>query len=322
MAGEDCSESFAKKIDIDVMSPLADPVVEEIYKDESVAGLAAGSFINAVLSECGEMFGIVVELTPQKRQTRLGNRGCYIDVWAKSDTNRIVAQEVQLYFDPSIIQRNGLEASFQYIDTARKGTTAREMASEMPYISAINIFGHVNNCRKDNRELLQPIHFIYDKEPRNVALEQFVVFNVQLPYLPEAPANFSNPLYCWSRLLYEMHFNKKLPGEVYAMEPRIKEFVESDAGAAQFIARYDEAAASPIVRRAYEDWVLADFRERSMLQGARDEGRREGEITGRRDGKIEERFTIAKNAIAMEMPISQIEQLTGLTGTEIEKLQQ
>jgi hypothetical protein len=57
------------------------------------------------------------------------------------------------------------------------------------------------------------------------------------------------------------------------MEPRIKKIVENDAGAAQFVARYEEAAASPAVRQAYQDWVLADFRERSILQGARDEER-------------------------------------------------
>ncbi|MDR1137936.1 MAG: hypothetical protein LBK91_06395 [Synergistaceae bacterium] len=314
MIGEDRSEDLAEKIDIGVMSPLADPVVEEIFKDESVAGLAAGSFIGAVLSECGEAFGTVVELTPQKRQTQVGSRGCYIDVWAKSDTNRIAAQEVQLYFDPSILQRNVLEASYQYIRGARKGTTTIEMATEMPYISAINIFGHMRNCRKDNKELLQPIRFIYDKEPRDVALGQFAVFNVQLPYLPAIPANFSSPLYCWCRLLYEMHFNKKLPEEVYVMEPMIKEFVESDTGATQFIARYDEAAASPTIRQAYEDWALADFRERSLLKGAREDGVIEGEK--------KERVAIAKNAIAMKMPTGQIEQLTGLTGVQIEELRQ
>jgi hypothetical protein len=67
MIGEDSSDlakvaKIAKKIDIDLMSPLADPVVEEIYKDESVAGLAAESFIGAVLSECGETFGAVLEV--------------------------------------------------------------------------------------------------------------------------------------------------------------------------------------------------------------------------------------------------------------------
>ncbi|MDR1471697.1 MAG: hypothetical protein LBS75_04165, partial [Synergistaceae bacterium] len=88
---------------------------------------------------------------------QLGSRGCYVDVLVRSDTNRIAAQEVQLYFDPSILQRNVLEASYLYINGARRGTTAMEMAAEMPYILSINIFGHVNNCRKDNKELLQPI---------------------------------------------------------------------------------------------------------------------------------------------------------------------
>jgi hypothetical protein len=99
MIGEGHSGS-AEKIDIGVMSPLADPVVEAIYRDESVAGLAVRSFIGAVLSECGEAFGRVVEVTPRKRQARLGSRGCYIDVLVRSDANRIAAQEVQLYFDP------------------------------------------------------------------------------------------------------------------------------------------------------------------------------------------------------------------------------
>jgi hypothetical protein len=71
-----------------------------------------------------------------------------------------------------------------------RGTTALEMAAGLPHISAINIFGHIRNCREDNKELLQPIHFVYDKEPRNVALRQLVIFNIQLPHFPkELPVN-------------------------------------------------------------------------------------------------------------------------------------
>ena len=82
------------------------------------------------------------------------------------------------------------------------------------------------------------------------------------------------------------------------------------------MARYGEAAASPGVRQAYHDWILADFRERSMLKGARDEGIIEGEKIGKKEGT----FAIAKNAIAMKMSISQIKQLTGLAEAQIEEL--
>jgi predicted transposase/invertase (TIGR01784 family) len=75
------------------------------------------------------------------------------------------------------------------------------------------------------------------------------------------------------------------------------------------------------VRQAYEDWALADFRERSLLKGARDEGKAEGIKEGKKEGKKEERFEIAKKAIAMKMPISQVEQFTGLTRAQIEELQ-
>jgi hypothetical protein len=266
----------------------------------------------------------VIELTPQKRETRLGKRGCYIDVFAKSDTGGIAAQEVQLYFDPSILQRNLLEASYLYIDGARKGTTAIEMASEIPNISAINIFGDIRNCRKENKELLQPIHCVYDKEPREVALKQFAIFNIQLPYFPEISEDYSNSLYRWCKLLYEMHFNRKLPKEVFAMEPRMREFIESDAGAAQFVARYGEAAASPMIQKAYRDWVIADFRERSIIQGARSEGHaeglKEGLDKGHEKGFDEATLIFAKELLKDNVSVIDVIKYTKLPHEKIEAL--
>jgi predicted transposase/invertase (TIGR01784 family) len=64
--------------------------------------------------------------------------------------------------------------------------------------------------------------------------------------------------------------------EVFKMDPRIREFTESNAGAAQFVSRYGEVSASPAVQQAYQDWVLADFREASIMRGVRMEGVEEG----------------------------------------------
>ncbi|MDR1085932.1 MAG: PD-(D/E)XK nuclease family transposase [Deltaproteobacteria bacterium] len=251
----------------------------------------------------------------------LGNRACYVDVMAENDANGLSFLEVQLYFDPAILQRNLLMASYLIRGTANAGTKTEEMAKEMPRILAINIFGNAYNCRKKNKELSQPIRFFYEKEPREVALNQFTVINVQLPYLPSARKDFTNHLYCWCFLLFHMHFNKKMPLEVYAMEPKIKEFVNRDPGAEQFVDRYGQVAASPEARKAYHDWMIAEFRERSLLLGAEKIGIEKGIEIGIEIGIEQAQIKMVKNALARQMPIEQIELITGLTRTEIEELQ-
>ncbi|MDR1083712.1 MAG: hypothetical protein LBP22_02365 [Deltaproteobacteria bacterium] len=112
MAAENFSEESDVKLKTDVMSTPADPIVEKIYKDVTTAGrLAVGSFISAVLAECGEKFGNVTKLRPETRLKPQENQGCIVDVSARSDTNRINFQEFQLYFNSSILQRNVFSAS-------------------------------------------------------------------------------------------------------------------------------------------------------------------------------------------------------------------
>jgi len=286
------------------MSPLANPVVEEIFKSEATGGLAAGSFIGAVLAECGETFGTIVKLSPEYRQSQLGNRRSIVDVRAESDTGRIASEEVQLYFEPSIFERNLLAASYSFVDAARIGASSSEMASEMPKVSAINILGHIDNCRSDNREILQPISFRYDKEPCVVAADEFAAYNIQLPYFPEAAEDYDNPLYCWCKLFYEMHYNHRFPEEVCSMEPKIKAFVEGDAGASQYVSRYSEVTADATVKQAYRDWVLADFRERGIIRGA----------------QLQASRAIAKKLLAQGDAVEKISEATGLTAEQIEAL--
>jgi hypothetical protein len=101
-----------------------------------------------------------------------------------------------------------------------------------------------------------------------------------------------------------MHFNKKLPMEVYAMEPRMKTFIENDAGAVQFVARYDETVASPEVQQSYMDWVIADFRERSLRKGAWLEG-------------VE---SVARNMLKKNCDVQMIMECTNLTKEQIDSL--
>jgi hypothetical protein len=255
-------------MNIGVMSPLADPIVAEIFKDETIGGLAAESFINAVLSEGGEVFGEVTKLVAQRPEKALGQRGCIIDVYAVSNLNNKAIIEAQLYFDPTILQRDLLEASYLFRDSTQPGTSAAEMVRRLPIIYAINILGNDRNCRTDNRELLQPIHNTYDKPPHKIALSQFAAFDIQLPYFNEEKINFDSPLYCWCYLLYEMHFHKKSIGEVFTMEAMVKDFFTQDRGAKQFVTNYTAAVANPAMEREYRDWLKLTIRENGIIADA------------------------------------------------------
>jgi predicted transposase YdaD len=68
---------------------------------------------------------------------------------------------------------------------------------------------------------------------------------------------------------------------------------------------------------------IIEGEKRGIIEGEKRgiiEGKKEGIIEGEKKGIKEGTFAIAKNAIAMQMSISEIEQLTGLTGAQIEEL--
>lgn len=60
--------------------------------------------------------------------------------------------------------------------------------------------------------------------------------------------------------------------------------------------------------------------QRSVLETSRDEGYTEGRADGISEGKNEERITIARNLLSLDIPTPQIMQATGLTEDEINKL--
>ena len=60
--------------------------------------------------------------------------------------------------------------------------------------------------------------------------------------------------------------------------------------------------------------------EKSMAQGAREEGERTGEIRGEKRGAKNSKKEIAKKMLAADMKVEQISELTGLSKQEIEKM--
>jgi hypothetical protein len=122
------------------MSPLADPVVNTIFANAELAGLAAYSLINAILQSDGSaLTGTVVRVTPQQTHSFPYGRGCRVDVEVLTDTNELIIFEVQLRPDKHIMTRSLFSTSHVIINATATGDAPPEMAKKIPRIINIHI---------------------------------------------------------------------------------------------------------------------------------------------------------------------------------------
>jgi hypothetical protein len=314
------------------IKPLADPVVSYIYSDAEHAGLAARSFIQAVIGRCNEKFGNVISVTPQKlEQSDVEHRAYRVDVQAKSDENQYANQEVQLYIDEALPVRNLMEAAQLFQRHSARGTSALELRNALPMVFAINICAH-EPPNDGSSDYFRSAHFTYDQEPRDVVIPQFSLFEIQLRRFPMAEPNFADPLYCWTFMLYHMHINEMKPEEVLKMEPRVQTYYEQDEGIRQFCEQYGYAAADEHVREQYHRWTMENLRYLGEMSGARNQGFREGEEVGEarglkigiKQGEVQGHrnamLIAAKNLLEMNFSMHDAFKATGVSIQELEQL--
>jgi predicted transposase/invertase (TIGR01784 family) len=288
------------------MSPLADPVVGAIFDNVQNAGLAAASLVGAILIQDGIKIGKVISVTPQRYYKLPNKRGCRVDVVIETNANERIITEVQIYFDPTIFQRNLFAASEIFVSETTEGTTSAEMAKEMPCVIAINILDF--NVREDNKELLQPVKPMFTKEPVKVAFKQFSIYNVQLPRLEEMPADFSDDFYCWLYVMNTAMRKKVSIEEVISMTPELQAFAERNTGFQQYCDQYKRAAADPETQKEYYRWINEQMRQEGMKRGAVEKALKQ------------ERAQIARSMLVDNIPIGTIAKYTHLSEEEIKAL--
>ncbi|MDR1727779.1 MAG: PD-(D/E)XK nuclease family transposase [Acidobacteriota bacterium] len=298
----------------EAMLPLADPVVGAIFSDVESAGRAAASLVGAVLAEDGDAVGEVHSVTPQRYYKQAGERGCRIDIEITTRSNERVIVEVQTSRDGKMLHRNLFAASRVFAATARPGTTAAQMAERMPRVIAVNLLDFA--VREDNRELLQPVKLMYAKPPHRVALERFAVYNVQMPRVPEAAADFSDRLYCWAYMFYTATSKRMSIKEVVEMTPELQDFAKWDEGFRQYCEQYDRVASDPETREEYYRWIDEQMRQEGMVEAATLDGMAKGRIEGEIKAKIKD----ARNFLAMGLTPEQVAQGTGLPVAAVEDL--
>jgi hypothetical protein len=248
------------------LKPLADPVVEAMFANENVAGLAAQSLVNAVLEIDGDpLMGKITRLTAQKTLSNIFNRGYRLDIEGLSE-NELSDIEIQLT-PMNMVNRGFLQASQLAGANAKRGDAMYEVLKKMPRILMINL--NWFNDRPNHPDFTQPIDLMYRKpDPAtNVyerASDKVHIYNVEItkfidnvleelkskPYDPTTPR-----LHYWLWALCESQTNGISLTEVIRMSAVLQEFMKVDNGFSQYAERYEEVSTDLAVRRQFAAWT-------------------------------------------------------------------
>jgi len=283
------------------MKPFADPVMEAIFANKDVAGLAAQSLINAVLSDSGDpCIGEITELTPQKVMSNPLGRGYRFDIEARVGNSEFADIEIQ-FRRMSMIERGILYAGRYLDDNAKRGEKMEHVLKKMPRVIIINIL-HFDQ-RVNHPDFHQPADLTYRKPnadgTNERATDRLVIHNIEvkkfsksiLPDLKTKPYSTETPaLFFWLWALCEATDENKHIGEVVNTNAALKQFSQEDAGFQQYTERYEEISDDMRVRRMYNIWT----EDMSALEQAHVEGVDEGIKIGRDEGIKE---TMLKAAI-------------------------
>lgn len=257
----------AKNIDISTpMKPFADPVMEAIFVDKDVAGLAARSFINAVLAESNDpLIGEITLLTPQKTMADPLGRGYRFDIEARVNDREFVDIEIQ--FSKMNMNERGMLYGGRYLEeNAKRGDEIEVVLKKVPRVIIINVLHFI--WRENHDDFHQPIDLTYRKPgiqgQHERASDRLTIFNVEIPkferhVLPSLKnSNFSPEtpiLHYWLWALCEAQ-NKEIGiKDVISMNDALKEFAESDPGFQQYADRYEKISDDLHVRKMYAIWT-------------------------------------------------------------------
>jgi predicted transposase/invertase (TIGR01784 family) len=287
---------------MDRLKPLNDFAFQKAMgeKGDEVQLLA---FLNAVLKRTGKDTLKTVEILESKDLPAeiVGGKSAKLDVLAKLADGSKVNIEVQIKNQHNIEKRSLYYWSRKYISDFTSG----DDYFDLPPVIAINIidFGYIpvddfhtsyhlwEDRHKDSMLTdVCEIHFL-----------DMVKFRRLKDKKLGTDFSLNDPLHRWL-IYFDDHSSPEMVEEVLKMDTAIQKAQD----------KMDMIARDPALLRAYEQYEKAASDYTSGVNGARREGRREGEQN--------KAIAVAKSLKKRGLPISQIAEDTGLSPDEIARL--
>ena len=307
------------------LKPLADPVIEAMFTNEHVAGLAAQSLVNAVLEiDSDPPMGKITRLTTQKTASNILGRGYRLDIEGLSENE---LSDIEIQITPmNMVNRGFLQASQLAGINAKRGDSMHEVLMKMPRILMINFNWFMD--RPKHPDFTQPVDLMYRKpDPITKiyerASDKIHIYNVEItkfikkvmPGLKSKPYDPKTPrLHYWLWALCESHTCGISLTEVIKLSSVLQEFVKNDSGFEQYAERYEDVCNDLFVRRQFAAWTA----EMDKLDIMRAVGKAEGIAEGKAEGIAEGKAEVEQEKRRTEQEKRRAEQAEA----EIEKLRQ
>ncbi|PUA37514.1 hypothetical protein C8Z91_19405 [Paenibacillus elgii] len=277
------------------MTNRLDPKVDFVFK--RIFGVEENKdvlldFLNVTLreSEPSPITDIQI-LNPYIDKSALHDKQSILDLHARTADGKQVNIEIQLFNRYDIEKRTLYYWSKMYSSQLEEGQKYKDLKKTIT-INILN-FNFIPNDRYYNLFHLREHH-------TGLRLtDDIEIHFMELPKLQSQRASLSDKLVKW--LLFLKGVDKQELWEVIAMnEPTLQKAMDT----LDFLSQNEEA------RRLYEMRQKALHDEASMIDGAREEGKREKEIE------------VAKNLLEMGMDVAKIVKATGLPESEVRKLKE
>ena len=278
------------------LNPKADLTFKRVFGEHPDLVM---SFLNALLPLQREEYITDIEYLPSEMvPDNPLRKNSIVDVRCKDNKGRHFIVEMQMIWSPEFKQRVLFNASKAYV---------RQMGSGEKYdlLQPVYSLNLVNIFEPDLAEYYHYYRMVHVEHSERVINGLQLVF-VELPKFTPHTYSEKKMEVLWLRYLTEIdEKTTKVPEELLE-NPEIKKAVTV----------LEESAFTPEQLLGYEKfWDIISV-EKTLISSAE----RKGLEKGKAEGRIAEKYEIARNMKSANIPIESIMQFTNLSKEEIEKL--
>ena len=296
------------------LDPKADLTFKKVFGEHKELLI---SFLNALLPlpEGKEIVTLeylpseMVPVNPDKKDT-------IVDVRCKDKDGRQFLVEMQMYWTDAFRQRVLLNTCKAYSLPADRG----EKYSELKPVYTLSLVNDIAfpELPDDFYHCYMMTHSKY----REYTIDDIEMIFVELPKFKPDTMLDKKMAILWLRFLTEINEHTK----------EVDKELLSDDNVAKAVSLVEESAYSDAELWAIDRYWDSVSRERTALsekylkgeakgrEEGRAEGLAEGEKKGREEGRKEQAYEIARNLMAIHLPIESIVKVTGLSEDEIASL--